>query len=378
MTIETQRHLVLGNISEVVGQTERRKDIPALHGIRGFAAVVVVFAHMKADADIGFVNEQIGSYGVLLFFILSGFLMGHLYLNQPFEKEQVHKYLAARISRVVPLYYLVGMASFIYSRYDSSFPYYMDSIDLARHAVMLDNVSVFWTISPEFQFYFIFPFFWWIFQQPLQKRIIIGIPTALVVLGLIAARYHLPGLLVISKLHIFLLGVAIAYLAPRIRCSLGKQWATILQVCAICILAVLIVPPSHQISQWIFLDGVANRLPRIYYELPRTLLAGFCIFAFGLRDTKFASALFANSFMKRLGLYSFSLYLLHTPIIYAAKRLHIAENLGGFAAACIILTVSFWISALSNKFIENPTKNAAHGMLLATFRRLPHFRNSPA
>ncbi|MEW9853619.1 acyltransferase family protein [Novosphingobium sp. M1R2S20] len=327
----------------------------------------VVFAHINADGGIALVPEQIGSYGVLLFFILSGFLMGHLYLGQPFEKDRVARYFAARISRILPLYYTVGLASFIYSRFDPNFFYYMTPLDAVRHIFAISNVSVFWTIAPEFQFYFCFPILWWLGSQPRRISLPIGVILGTVTIVLIAFRYQLPGLLVISKLHIFLLGIAIALAAPLTRAKLSESAATIIQLIAVAIMLSLIFPPTADYHQWLYLDGEPDRLARYYYEFPRVLMMGLCVFAFATSDTAFARAVFGNAVGRNLGKLSFSLYLLHTPVIYMAIALDWFSTFGVSLTVALILIISYVISALSHKWFEEPSRRAGTHALLHLF-----------
>ena len=64
-----------------------KTEIPALDGLRGAAALMVVVAH----ASQYFVPESwwgnIGSSGVLVFFALSGFLMAYLHTGEPITAE---------------------------------------------------------------------------------------------------------------------------------------------------------------------------------------------------------------------------------------------------------------------------------------------------
>lgn len=345
----------------------RQAHIPALDGLRGFAAAVVVFAHIRADADIGVVHQQIGTYGVLLFFILSGFLMGHLYLRQPFDYSHLSHYLASRISRVVPLYYAVGIVSFFISRIDGNFPYYMNNVDAVRHILMIDNVSVFWTIAPEFQFYFIFPVLWWLVYQPSKIRVPFGFLAAFLVAVLFVFRYQLPGLLIISKLHVFLLGVGIAAIRPFIQSFVSTLSATVLQVLAVGILFSLVIPPTIAFYQWLYLDGVPDRLSRFYYEPARTIMIGYCVFAFSIADTPFSRVLFGNRCGRALGRYSFSLYLLHTPVIYFVTESTLPYYLSGSATIACIVALSLVLSAFSYYCFELPLQSAAKARLIKLF-----------
>src|SRR6267378_8187081 len=89
---------------------------PGLHGLRFFAAMMVVFSHIELMKDYhGYPNlyasnlavYESGRLGVTLFFVLSGFLISYLLLK---EKEvsgsiAIRKFYGRRILRIWPLYF---------------------------------------------------------------------------------------------------------------------------------------------------------------------------------------------------------------------------------------------------------------------------------
>ncbi len=92
--------------------TEKR-NIKALTGLRGFAALLVFVTH--ASHQRSFLPRSVhiyGQVGVMLFFVLSGFLLGYLYLERSPSRKQLIRYSAARIGRVVPLYLAVVLLSY--------------------------------------------------------------------------------------------------------------------------------------------------------------------------------------------------------------------------------------------------------------------------
>merc|ERR1712224_1197039 len=109
-----------------------------------------------------------GHYGVMLFFMLSGFLMGFLYLDKPFDLCNVCAYARARIGRIVPLYttmlilgycveaVLFGLAEERWMELILRLTYIDSSARLGRCTYH------FWTIPVEVQFYIIFVGIWWI------------------------------------------------------------------------------------------------------------------------------------------------------------------------------------------------------------------------
>lgn len=95
----------------------RKEHIKAHTGLRGVAAAVVALLHMHF-ADIiphdifgPFVSIVVGWYPVDVFFMLSGFILGYVYVSDVSNpKINYQDYLLKRVARIVPLHYLTILA----------------------------------------------------------------------------------------------------------------------------------------------------------------------------------------------------------------------------------------------------------------------------
>jgi peptidoglycan/LPS O-acetylase OafA/YrhL len=97
--------------------TDKIKYFLNLNGLRFIAASTVVIHHVEQTKDLyGFKNyfgnatvQLIGSMGVTLFFVLSGFLITYLLLQEKavHQTVQLGKFYMRRVLRIWPLYYLV-------------------------------------------------------------------------------------------------------------------------------------------------------------------------------------------------------------------------------------------------------------------------------
>lgn len=90
----------------------KSREIYSHTGLRGIAAMSVFLAHLYtglgADWHLSqwiFRFFEWQNYAVDLFFILSGFILNWVYLNQEFQIKW-GSYLKARVARIMPLYYL--------------------------------------------------------------------------------------------------------------------------------------------------------------------------------------------------------------------------------------------------------------------------------
>lgn len=139
-------------------------QIHILTGLRGIAALIVFISHAANRGYLpNYLGNGFGQIGVMLFFLLSGFLMAHLYLSREYTISNVWQYAMARIGRVFPLYLALIILSFTISNYVyKDFYYAIEKWEYLWEAVLfLGAPYAFWTIPVEVQFYLIFMGFWW-------------------------------------------------------------------------------------------------------------------------------------------------------------------------------------------------------------------------
>lgn len=154
-----------------------RKYIPALDGFRGIAILGVLVTHAVPrlpNTGLGFWWNQVvdaGSFGVDLFFVLSGFLITGILLDSDVGPRFFLNFFARRFLRLFPVYYvyLILVATLvpaIHRAVHSSMPDYGGSwwwfvfyvCNLKPdHAVHDPYLGHFWSLAVEEQFYLIWP-----------------------------------------------------------------------------------------------------------------------------------------------------------------------------------------------------------------------------
>ena len=152
---------------------------------------------------------------VLLFFLISGFLMGRLYLETPANGDNLGAYALARVARVYPLFALVIIGTGLFNALTGANIFRLGLEEVPLHLMLMGDAATVWTISAEFQFYGFFLLIWLV-------RSWIG-STAALVFGLLALTSiigftigHDAGRIALTKyLHLFILGLAIAWLVDR-------------------------------------------------------------------------------------------------------------------------------------------------------------------
>lgn len=148
-----------------------------LNGLRFIAAFSVVLAHTELLKslhgfsninDLAFYQNTNGHIGVILFFVLSGFLITYLLLKEESDngKISIKHFYVRRILRIWPLYFLMVLISFIVYLFSSKvfgvngwWGYFSIFPNVSKAlGYYYDGVVHLWSIGVEEQFYLIWPF----------------------------------------------------------------------------------------------------------------------------------------------------------------------------------------------------------------------------
>lgn len=139
--------------------------IPGLDGIRGIAILLVMFFHLHIP---GF---SLGWAGVPLFFVLSGFLITGILLEEKTEKfsDYLRSFYVKRTLRIFPLFYAYLAFNFIvlfvtgrpadgYGWYLLYLQNYHMGWELINNGSLPGIVGHTWSLAVEEQFYVVWPF----------------------------------------------------------------------------------------------------------------------------------------------------------------------------------------------------------------------------
>ncbi len=167
--------------------TRDRIYFPNLNGLRLIAALLVIVHHVEQlkylyDLPNNFSSsfvQIIGELGVILFFVLSGFLITYLLLEEEKRTQTiaVNNFYVRRILRIWPLYFLIvvlalfllpNISWFTLPEYDKLRVYENLSSKILLYVFFLPNLvtplfgivpyaSHLWSIGTEEQFYLIWP-----------------------------------------------------------------------------------------------------------------------------------------------------------------------------------------------------------------------------
>lgn len=182
-------------------------EILPLTSLRALGAALVVFFHYPPSGDYPLFAALAdhGYVGVAIFFVLSGFLITARYyapLTTAWSWGAFADYYTKRVARIYPLYFFVFLLTFVAigaSFYDARAVIFLLLLQDFFTFYRVRFIGVAWTLTVEFNFYFLAPFIFLMIQQALARHsgpraralAVAGVLAAWVV-GLLALAWWLP------------------------------------------------------------------------------------------------------------------------------------------------------------------------------------------
>ena len=181
--------------------------LSGLNGLRAIASTSVVISHTLSPTygDFGIKSNlrlPLAEFGVTLFFVISGFLITYLLLNEQDlnDKINVKKFYFRRILRIWPIYYLSILLISLLSIYifKGELEEFI-SVNLIWYILFAANIPFilssgikiithFWSIGVEEQFYLVWPLFIKYSNKNLNIKIIFLV-TILIAIKLLVWQY---------------------------------------------------------------------------------------------------------------------------------------------------------------------------------------------
>jgi peptidoglycan/LPS O-acetylase OafA/YrhL len=143
------------------------KRIPSLDGLRCFSILFVIVSHVAFNYPGSVILRlDLGSFGVNIFFVISGFLITFLLLKEKIQNNfiSLKNFYTRRILRIIPVAYLFLLVICIL-KYGFNLDF--DAGNISRAALFFENfgdhtsftaTGHYWSVSVEEQFYLLFPF----------------------------------------------------------------------------------------------------------------------------------------------------------------------------------------------------------------------------
>jgi peptidoglycan/LPS O-acetylase OafA/YrhL len=354
------------------------REIKSLTGLRGVAAMYVVFHHFFLG--VLFTNPFTtflahGYLAVDLFFVLSGFVMAlnyrHLF-ERGFSKAALLAFLSRRIARVYPLYFVATICAFMLILVgwlgDPSVHSLKASLGLNLAMVQawgfgpsLDGPA--WSISAEWAAYLLFPA---LLSIALLRKVLWSWLLAVSCVAVLLLLCALPAELVHNARPLAILDLHNSYLCmPVWRClpefSLGILSARVL---------------GTPVAEWLSFNrwaptGICMFVLTLI-SIPRTDLAVVLLFPLLIlclvSDTSLPGRVLRSGPIHYLGVISYSIYLVHDLLGSAMGGIHQYFHAHGAAhaqtyAAGFGVFFTLLISIGAYKTIESPGRRFVRKLL---------------
>lgn len=306
-------------------------QIRRLNTLRGLAALIVLVGHFSNKAQLwgAVLGTRAPQLGVMLFFLLSAFLMTVLYLDRQPTRQAVRGYAVARGARILPLYVAIVVLSWLAQQTSwdwlTSTAYDIPDVkSLASHLLTLYGAQVLWTIPTELHFYVIFALLWW-----LRPRLAWAIPVfCAAVLGVFVSGHWPLGpkepvygfpvdLPLLRGLPFFTAGMIIGMVYNRWQPSARiRHHAYVLALPLVLLLYPVIL---ERLTGWTY----------AMWFTPAILLAMSAIFFVLVFLVPDGNPVLENKAGDHLGKISYSLYLLHFPMLLLFTKAGLAKGVGG-------------------------------------------------
>lgn len=327
-----------------------RTYFPGLNGLRAIAAITVVVLHINEflpqlfKKEALFKGTNIAELSVVLFFVLSGFLITYLLLREKEETETIRlkNFYIKRILRIWPPYFLVLILSLLLFPLYKSIPGNPSSIKtpLLYYLLILPNAATvlsinftpmrpLWSIGVEEQFYLVWPWFVRYIKKPLLAIFLFISGYILAVKFLHYFGYKIPyayvmeWTLAFSPMHIMAFGALGAWLYIKQRLKIIYHPITQIAALLLWLTAYFFtLPIPHEVFAVAFLIIILNTATN-----PKPLLT------------------FENRILDYLGRISYGIYVYHMLVIVLVLLFVPHWNRWVLSLAILIATIG--VAALS-------------------------------
>jgi len=338
---------------------------PDIDGLRAVAVLAVVAYH-AGIATVG------GGYvGVDVFFVISGFLIGSIVLDEAREgRFSVRRFYERRIRRILPALVLVLLATFALATVHAlptelaqlgrsmlATLFFASNIYFWRHSDYFDAPAEMqpllhtWSLAIEEQFYLFIPITLVLLVRhaPRQLNALAIAGTVLYLLLCIWATRHFQTAsfyLLPTRAWELFLGILIALgLFPRMDRPLIRNFAA--------------AAGLAMVGAAVFLFTSETNFPGANALLPTVGTA--LVIGAGLSGTSLVGRLLSLRPIVFVGLISYSLYLWHWPIlVFQRSDAFLVENVRPEVGAGAAIALSFVVAILSWRFVERPFRSRAN------------------
>lgn len=363
---------------------KKRKYIKEIDGLRALAVIMVLAYHLKMPF------AKSGLLGVTVFFVISGYLITGILINEIEESGGVDlkNFWLRRIRRLLPAVLSMAVVMIFVSAVVNRVVFTKGCNDLLSAVFGYNNwwqifrkVSYFenagapspfthcWSLAIETQFYLIYPILLILLSKARDRGKVFAAVTAVlaiisvVLMGVLYSPdgdpsrvYYGTDTRAFSLLIGALAAIQKEYHIIKIKLR-GKLWAVVGSISVLILIGMMMFISSY--SSFLYYGGQAIV----------SVLAAFVVYAVTVSRSPL-NIILGSSILKWIGDRSYSIYLWHYPIIVLMS--------GGKRATwwIVILEVvlSVGLAELSYRFIETPVRHGIIGEYIGIINSRPHNR----
>ena len=348
-----------------------QKRLIQLDGLRFIAVLMVMIAHwLQWQWGNEFVKSIPFHYGVVLFFVLSGFLITRILfynrdeyiLNKRNKLTLIKQFYIRRFLRIFPIYYILITLLFIiqYQNINEVVIWvitYTSNIHQSFYGEDLGNFNHLWSLAVEEQFYLFWPILI-LYLKPSKTPIVIILMIALAIIIRVYFYYHnyhwmANSYFTLSNMDSLGIGALLAYISLY-----REQWLDSLSKPRLLYLSIgfhasLFITAS--VSAWFWYEAI---LDSFTFSCISALII---LRAVQSKFTGLSRLFLENNFVCYCGKISYGLYLYHLFVPDIALQLfpkieyyNEINALNKYILFFIYFAITFLIAHLSWLIIESP------------------------
>ncbi|EAW30847.1 putative transmembrane acyltransferase [marine gamma proteobacterium HTCC2143] len=354
-------HFNKKTVSSFVNDSHIKNEVSTLTSFRFVTAFVVFLFHCKIHFGYNFglkvVDKFLSNGAVFMtgFFVLSGYIMCHVYLKKDFkQKSEIFNFYLKRFARIYPIYFVATIVYFIFvapkTPYSGGDWTRIIINDLFAVQAFFPNMFQLginggtWSISVEAFFYFLFPLIIILFAKKPHALLLIGLALSLIITANILGEsystrnniktyYSNP----VMRINEFMIGISFYLLSLK---GAFNGFPKILKSSSFIFLLIFGLTVLEQS------EGGYHYMGLHFFLIP---LFGLLIFNF--HNISFGP-MKNSKIINYLGRISYSFYMWQFIAIQAGKYVKSQYSIDAWYIMLIALALNIIISAISYHFIE--------------------------
>jgi peptidoglycan/LPS O-acetylase OafA/YrhL len=347
-----------------------KEKFHSFDALRFFSFFIVFLSHLPYALfnNLTFLSVD-GTIGVYFFFTLSGFLITYILLVEKASTNDFNfkNFFARRVLRIWPLYYVVLLFAFC-SSFIISFlnlpssdvgynpNWLMSSLFLENYMVIYHNeyanvspMPVLWSLCVEEHFYIIWGVLIYLIKPKKVPVLIFLLIVVAFVSRIVFYNHNMLFKDILTNIDFFMFGAIPAYLIVNYKektVAFVSKIPLYIKVLLLVTALVYVFASSHLVFEY-------NKLVN---PLVFGLLFSAILFVFIPQENKLKIS--DSSVFSKLGLYTYSLYLLHVIVIHLLIQLfnkfHLSIEHNSVYFILLALALTIFASYLSYILIEKP------------------------